>query len=112
MLDVSSMPRGSVGVYYSSVIIEKVSASLRVPHETFMVWVVIVQKDTSSSFKRKKERLLLLLMGRPVFHLTLTMQCVLRGERRKLNSQCEERAVGRSPHNRFIGLFVQHFNTF
>lgn len=56
MLDVSSIPRGSVGVYYSSVIIEKVSATLRAPHETFMAWVVTVQKDMSSSFKRKKVR--------------------------------------------------------
>lgn len=86
MLDADSMPRGSVGVYYSSVIIEKVSATLRAPHETFMAWVVIVQKGMFSSFKRKSERLLLLLMGLSVFHLTVTMQCVLRGKRSKLNS--------------------------
>lgn len=55
MLDVDSMPCGSVGVYYSSVIIEKVSPTPRAPHETFMAWVVIVQKGTSS-FKRKKVR--------------------------------------------------------
>lgn len=50
------MPHGSVGVYCSSVIIGKVSATLRAPHETFMAWVVIVQKGMSSSFKRKKVR--------------------------------------------------------
>lgn len=110
MLDVDSMPHGSVGVYYSSVIIEKVSSTLRAPHETFMAWVVIVQKGMSSSFKRKSERLLLLLMG--WFHLTGAMQCVLRGERRKLNSHCERTEVGESPHHRFTDLFVEHVNIF
>lgn len=54
MLDVDSMPRGSVGVYYGSVIIEKVPSTPRAPHETCMAWVVIVQKGMSSSFKIKK----------------------------------------------------------
>lgn len=72
MLDVDSMPCGSAGVYYSTVIIVKVSSTPRAPHETFMAQVVIVLKGMSS-FKRKKERLLLWLMGLSVFHLTATM---------------------------------------
>lgn len=50
------MPCGSVGVYYGSVIMEKVSSTRTAPHETFMAWAVIVQKGMSSSFKRKKVR--------------------------------------------------------
>lgn len=112
MLDVHSMPCGSVGGYFSSVIIEKVSSTVRALHETFMAWVVIVQKGKSSSFIRKRERLLLLLMGLSVFHLTVTIQCVLRGERKKLNSQCEQGGVGGSPHHRFADPFVEHLECF
>lgn len=83
--------------FIRAVIILKVSSTLRAPHETFMAWAVIVQKSMSSSFKRKSERLLLLLMGLSVFHLTVTVQCVLKGERGKLNSHCEQIEVGGSP---------------
>lgn len=100
------------GFIIAVVIIEKVSSASRTPHETFMAWVVSVQKGMSSSFKRKSERLLLLLMGLSVFHFTVTMQCVLKGEREKLNSQCEQRGFGRSPHHRFTDLFVEHFGMF
>lgn len=54
MLDVDSMPCSSVGVYYGSVIIEKVSSAPRAPHETCMARVVTIQKGLSSSFKIKK----------------------------------------------------------
>ena len=57
------MACGSVGVYYSSVIIEKVSSTLRAPHETFMAQVVIVQKGMSSSFKRESGKFPLWLSG-------------------------------------------------
>lgn len=100
------------GVIIAVVIIEKVSPASRTPHETFMAWVVSVQKGMSSSFRRKKVRLLLLLMGRSVFHSTVSMQCVLRGERKKLNSPCEQRGVGGSPQHRFTDLFVEHLGLF
>lgn len=87
------------------------------PHETFMAWVVIVQKNMSSSLKDwKSERLLLLLTGLSVFHLTVTVQCVLnelcRGSKQQLNSQCEQRGTEWSPHHRFTGLFVEHLKMF
>lgn len=62
--------------------------------------------------ERKSERLLLLLMGLSVFHSTVSMQCVLRGERKKSNSQCEQRGVGGSPQHRFTDLFVEHLGMF
>lgn len=96
--------------FIRAVIIEKVSSTLRAPHETFMAWVVIVQRSMSSSFKRKSERLLLLLKGLSLFHLTVTVQCVLKGGRGKLNRHCEQIEVGGSPHHKFTDPLVEHVN--
>lgn len=69
------MPCGSVGVCFSTLIIEKMSSTPRAPHETFMDPVVIVQRGLSSSFKRKSERLLLLLMGLSVSFDSIYVIC-------------------------------------